>query len=194
MKVRYVDLVARIMSAPGPVRLVAVDGPGGSGKSTFAARLARAAGGAPVVPTDDFASWDDPLGWWPRLRRDVVEPLVAGRAARYQRYDWGLARLAEWRTVPPSPIVVIEGVSAGRREWAEHLSVTVWIETPREVRLARGLTRDGVGQADLWAKWMADEDAHYAADGVADRADVVVDGCPSLAHDADDEFVVVAGR
>ncbi len=31
------DLVARILQRPGPVRLVAVDGPGGAGKSTFAA-------------------------------------------------------------------------------------------------------------------------------------------------------------
>ncbi len=49
-----------------PVRrplLVAVDGPGGAGKSTFAERLSLALGGAPVVPTDDFASADAPLGW-----------------------------------------------------------------------------------------------------------------------------------
>jgi cytidylate kinase len=34
-------------------RLVAIDGPGGAGKSVFAARLAKALGGVPVVEIDD---------------------------------------------------------------------------------------------------------------------------------------------
>ena len=56
-------------------RIVAVDGPGGAGKSTLAERLAAALENAPVVHTDDFASWDNPLDWWPRLLKDVLEPL-----------------------------------------------------------------------------------------------------------------------
>lgn len=65
-------VVEALMERPGPVRLVAVDGPGGAGKSTFADRLAAAAGGAPIIHTDDFASADNPIDWWPsspHLRR-----------------------------------------------------------------------------------------------------------------------------
>lgn len=169
-------VVARIVERAGPVRLVAVDGPGGAGKSTFAARLSTAAGGAPVVHTDDFASSDNPINWWPRLLEQVIEPLVTGGTARYQRYDWPSESLAEWHTVEPAPIVIIEGVSSGRREWADSLSFVIWVETPRALRLRRGLERDGGQAADDWGRWMADEDAHYARDPTRERADLVVDG------------------
>ena len=48
------------------MKLVAVDGPSGAGKSTVARSLAEEMG-ATVVPTDHFATWDDPVAWWPRL-------------------------------------------------------------------------------------------------------------------------------
>lgn len=164
------------MRRPGPTRLVAVDGPGGAGKSTYAERLATAAGGAPVVHTDDFASADNPIDWWPRLLAEVVEPLVAGREAHFRRYDWVTRALAEVITVAPAPIVIIEGVSSGRAEWAEHLSFVVWIETPRELRLARGLERDGPDAVGDWEGWMTGEDSFYARDPVRARADLVIDG------------------
>ena len=170
------DLVARILRRPGPVRLVAVDGPGGAGKSTFAARLANAAGGAPIVHTDDFASADNPINWWPRLLDQVINPLARGRAACYQRYDWPTESMAGWHTVDPAPIVVIEGVSSGRSEWAQHLSFVIWIETPRPIRLARAVERDGADALDDWQEWMAAEDDHYARDPTRERADVIIDG------------------
>ena len=114
--------------------LVAVDGPGGSGKSTFAQRLSIAIGGAPVVPTDDFASADAPLEWWPRLLSQVVEPLSQGRPARYRRYDWARGELADWVEVPPAPAVLIEGVSSRRLEWAEHIAFLVWIRSKEAQR------------------------------------------------------------
>lgn len=170
------DLVGSIMANPGPVRLVAVDGPGGSGKSTFARQLSEAAGRAPVIHTDDFATWDNPIDWWPRLLDQVVEPLARGDAAHYQRFDWPSGTLAEWHTVEPAPIVIIEGVSAGRSEWAAHLSFVVWLETPREERLRRAVERDGLGALDDWEFWMGEEDAHYERDPTRERADIVIDG------------------
>ena len=111
------ELVASIRaapSAPGMVtRVVAVDGHGGAGKSTLAARLADALH-APVVHTDDFASWDDSLGWWPRMIGQVFEPLATGDVARFQRYDWSSRSREEWVEIPPSDCLIVEGVSASR--------------------------------------------------------------------------------
>jgi uridine kinase len=174
------ELVAAILAKPGPLRLVAVDGPGGAGKSTFARELAEAAGGAPLVHTDDFAAADNPIDWWPRLLEQVIEPFARGEAAHYQRYDWPSETLAEWHTIEPAPIVIIEGVSAGRTEWAAHLNFLIWIETPREERLRRGVERDGIAALDDWESWMASEDAHYERDPTRERADVVIDGTHPL--------------
>lgn len=190
----YEALAAEVLSCPGPVRLVAVDGHGGAGKTTFAARLSRRAGGAPVVHTDDFASWEEPLRWWPRLLAQVIEPLAAGDEGRFQRYDWVQRRLANWVTVSRDPIVIIEGVSAGRREWSGHLAYTVFVRTPEEVRVRRALERDGEDMVDQWRSWIAAEEAHFAGDAVLERAALVVDGRPSVDVSAEDEFVVVRRR
>jgi len=172
------SIVETILKRQGPVRLVAIDGPGGSGKTTFASHLAAAAGGATVVHTDDFASASNPIDWWPRMLEQVIAPLSEGRSGRYQRYDWPSDAMAEWHTVSQAPIVIIEGVSAGRKEWAQHLSFVIWIETPADIRLARGLERDGAEQRQQWLEWMAAEDRHYAGDPTKRRADLIIDGAP----------------
>lgn len=74
------DLAGEIRARPcaGAARLVAVDGRGGAGKSTLARMLAAACGGAPVVRVDDFLYWRDIEGWWPRLEREALRPLLSG--------------------------------------------------------------------------------------------------------------------
>jgi uridine kinase len=169
-------VIDAIMQRPGPVRLVAIDGPGGAGKSTLAQRMSAATGGAPVVHTDDFASADNPIDWWPRLLAQVIEPLSNGQPAHYQRYDWPSGSLAEWHTLDPAPIIVIEGVTAARREWRHQLSYVIWVETPRNERLRRGLERDGLDAVGFWGDWMTAEDEHYARDPTRPIADLVIDG------------------
>jgi uridine kinase len=192
---RYADLARTLRSLPprsGPVRLVAVDGPGGSGKTTYADRLARALDGAPVVHTDDFVdSWADATGFWPRWEEQVLAPLVAGRSGRYQRYDWVAGRLAAWREVPPAPVVILEGVSSARSAVAGSLTLAVWVEAPAEERSARALLRDGSGTAVDWAIWRAQEERHFAWDRTRERADVVVDTASELPHDPTTEYVAL---
>jgi uridine kinase len=160
-----------------PTKVVGIDGPGGAGKSTLARDLAAAFGEVPVVQTDDFASWDNPVDWWPLLLQQVLRPLAAGEEARYQRYDWNDQRLAEWIELPLRPeLVIVEGVSAIRREFDPYLAYRIWVETPRTLRLRRGLERDGESMRGQWESWMAAEDAYVARDNPIARADAVVSG------------------
>jgi uridine kinase len=174
--ISYDELAARILALPGDVRIVAVDGCGGAGKSTLAAGLSAALGGCPIVHTDDFASWDEPLEWWPRMLAEVLDPLSRGEPATFRRYDWEARRLGEELIVEPEPVVIVEGVSSSRSEWAELVAFSIWVETPRPVRLKRGLDRDGQAMLPQWQAWMAAEDAYVARDRPDVRADVVVDG------------------
>lgn len=171
------DLAGRIRErCVGAPSLVAVDGPGGAGKSTLANQLVDVLGNASVVPTDDFAAWNDPLLWWPRMRDEVIEPIAAGLPARYRRRDFLTGDLREWVAVPSTPVTIIEGVSASRREWADLLCFSIWVDTPRDERLRRGLDRDGAAARPLWEGWMASEDAFFALDRPWERADAVVSG------------------
>ncbi|WP_367133461.1 uridine kinase [Saccharothrix sp. HUAS TT1] len=158
------------------MRLVAVDGPSGSGKSTYAARLAEELGAA-VVPTDHFATWDDPVSWWPRLLADVLEPLWHGREARYRRMDWtgGRPSPGERVVVPVPDVLVVEGVSAARRSIAHRLDEAIWVEVedPDE-RLRRAVARDGEASREHLRRWQAFERGWFAVDGTKARADRIV--------------------
>lgn len=191
---RFVDLASLVFgSRPscGVVRIVAIDGPGGAGKSTFARRLARHLGDAQVIHTDDFASWGNQFDWADRLQSQVLEPLAEGRAGRYQRYDWASREFVEWHDVPVSPVLVVEGVGAARREVADRIAFAVWIETPPDLRLARGIERDGEALREFWMQWIVGENRHFANDETRARTDLVVSGNPTVAHDPETGFVAL---
>ena len=170
-------------------KIVAIDGCGGAGKSTVAEKMAAALD-APIVHTDDFASLDHPLDWWPRMIEQVLKPLEANQSARYQRYDWDEQQLAEWVTIPPSDYLILEGVSSSRLAFDSYLAFRIWVDTNREVRLARGIERDGEAMREQWGLWMADEDAYVASDDPVGRADLVILGESDVPHDVATEIVV----
>jgi uridine kinase len=192
----YVELADQVRAAAvtAPIRLVGVDGCCGAGKSTFAARLAHAASEEwQVVHTDDFASHDVPMQWWPSMLSDVIEPLAAGRGARFRRYDWLRREFSTVTTIEPADVVVIEGVGATRKAWRERLALRIWIDAPRDVRLARGIERDGEALREFWNDWMAAEDGYVADEDPQSAADLVVNGSPQTPHD-ERVFVVISER
>lgn len=60
---------------------------------------------------------------------------------------------------------------------------------PADVRLRRGLQRDGAEATGDWERLGREEDAHFVADRTRDRADVIVDGAPTIPHEPEVEFV-----
>ncbi|WP_345615405.1 MULTISPECIES: uridine kinase family protein [Streptomyces] len=163
----------------GRSRLVAVDGHAGSGKSTFAGRLAAAAEGpVPVLHLDDLATHEELFDWTGRMLEEVVEPLAQGRAARFHPYDWNLRRFLAPRVLPAAPLVLVEGVGAGRRALRPHLAALLWMDRPAQRSWARGRGRDGPELAAFWDGWMRAESAHFAADPSRPFADLLVQECP----------------
>ncbi len=165
----------------GGTRLVCVDGPAGSGKTTFADALVTATleGGLSVslIHMDDvFCGWSGLADAGRRILDQVVAPLAAGRTAAYERYDWHQERYAELAPVPETDLLVVEGVGSGDPSYAERIGVLVWVWAPAELRLERGLERDGSAMAPHWHQWMVDEERLHARDRTAERADVQVDG------------------
>jgi pantothenate kinase-related protein Tda10 len=105
MAIAVVDEVAAAVASREPVngiRIVGIDGPSGSGKSHLARGLSKVLT-APIIEIDDFVSWDDFAGWWPRFDTQVLTPLLRGEDARYRARDWTDwygNTLGEWKTQP----------------------------------------------------------------------------------------------
>jgi uridine kinase len=174
------SIIQTIQAAQAPdgmtTKIIAIDGPGGAGKSSLAEQLSQKLGNAPILHTDDFASWDNPLNWWPRLLEQVLEPLSHNEIARYQRYDWDTKRLAEWHEIQPVEYLLLEGVSSSREAFRPYIAFSIWIETPRKERLRRGLERDGETARPQWEEWMAREDEYIELEHPEQRADLVISG------------------
>ncbi|MFF4763258.1 uridine kinase [Streptomyces sp. NPDC001292] len=162
----------------GTVRLVGIDGHAGSGKSTFTGKLAVALGGAPVLHLDDVASHEELFDWEGRLLSEVVEPLGRGATARYAPYDWRARRFGSARELPPAPVILVEGVGAGRRALRRHLAHLLWMDLPREEAWGRGRSRDGEEQREFWSRWVEAERRHFAEDPSRPFADLLVRQLP----------------
>ncbi|MFB7918995.1 uridine kinase [Streptomyces sp. NPDC056061] len=163
----------------GPVRLIAVDGHAGSGKSTFTTRLSAALDDAPVLRLDDLATHESFFTWTGRLLEQVIAPLSRGERARYAPYDWTARRFAAPRTLEPAPVVLIEGVGAGRRALRPHLARLLWMDLPTAESWARGRRRDGPSLSSFWDDWTAAETEHFSADPSRPHADILIRQLPA---------------
>lgn len=168
----------------GQGRLVCVDGPAGSGKTTLGAALRRAArdllpadGTVALVHMDNvYPGWSGLETGMATVATSVVEPLRHGRPGRYQRFDWHAMAFAEEHVMVPVDVLVVEGVGSGAAAYDDAITSLVWVEAPADVRLDRGLARDGERLRNHWLVWREAEDAMFARERTRDRADVVVDG------------------
>ncbi len=115
----------------------------------------------------------------PRFERHVLRPLLSGSDARYQVRDWANdefgTSLNGWKTT----------------EWAERLTYRIWVEAPKDLRLYRGVQRDGENHRQLWVDWVKEEPTFFAEDGTRARADLRVNGQPRVTHDQETEVVVL---
>jgi len=179
-------LAARVLSGPprlGAVRMVGIDGPAGSGKTTLAGRLVTALGDATGDPVT-LVHMDDLYPGWRGLQaaaldlvpRWLLEPLSAGEPGRWRRWDWHAGALAERHEVPASGVLVLEGCGSTARPSDPYTTLRIWVDAPVELRTARGMERDGAQVLPFWRAWQADEEEHFAADGTRARADLLVDG------------------
>jgi len=164
---------------------IAIDGPGGSGKSFFTEKLCGILKDFDIVHLDDFylpTYKPDIIGSnfdWQRLMNQVLFPFMKNSACKYQINNWTTNKLDNWKEIIGKKYLLIEGVTSGRLELRKYLNFIIFIETPPEIRLKRGVQRDGESYRNKWLnEWMPAESKYFDSEihNTKSICNLVVDG------------------
>lgn len=176
------DLAARLFTRQpgeqaGGVRVLAVDGRSGSGKSTIGERLAIAAD-APLIHFDDLLPGWDAMEPGPELIVEcVLGKLARGLDGRYPVMNWETLEYEAVRDVPWTDRLVIEGVGASSRHVRPYLASTVWVEVPLATCQYRVERRwDWPTYAPYRQQCIRHESDYIAREEPGSHADIVLDG------------------
>ena len=163
------EKIKQLQAGPHSPVLIAIEGFGGAGKTTFANNLAKVLKDTYVVHIDDFiikdridtASWDDGVFDRARLEAQVLKPLRGHQKARYQRLIWDTETLSELVTIPNARYVIVEGITSYHPDIAHYYDVKIWVHAPIEVAVERGKSRDSGNENEAkWGIW-ANNDRIY---------------------------------
>lgn len=187
MDANKLELKKRLLERPpknGRYYTLAVDGRGGSGKTVLASYLGRLLPEFIIINGDDyFEPLENQLSWGDfnevRFAADVVSPIGEGRPTFVlQAYSFAKGQLEPARIQEISTGVIIERCLsiAFPIDW----DLIIWVDTSREICLARGIARDLLPRdrvVAVWEQiWQPREDRYIADVQPASRADVLLDG------------------
>ena len=175
--------------------VLAVDGRSSSGKTTLAARLQDAAAGSAVVHTDDIAWWHSRFGWADLLIDGVLVPFHGGESVSFRPPRWAEhGRHGAIQVPAQCPMLIVEGVGAGRSEVLHLIDALVWVQADQQEAERRSLARVGQSGGPRTVRdhreWMAEEEPFLAGQRPWERADILVAGTPQILFDPASELVV----
>ncbi len=183
MEIGYEDFekvkekLSNLLAQRQPI-LLAIDGYGGAGKSTFATHLQKEFPGSVIITLDDFATSNAGGADRKRFIEQVLAPLHIGKETKYQKYNWQSQSLGEWVEVEPKGLIILEGVSTLGEDFNQYYDSRVWLDVPHEVASKRGMDRDKtvyqVDHDEKWKKIWIPQEKEYAKQEPWKRADFIL--------------------
>ena len=149
--------------------LLAIDGPAGAGKTTFAAKLEAELsvnGSVKVIHMDDlYNGWDNALS---NPLSEILDRIstahIAGREFVIKIFNWHTMTFDRQELITPTDYLIIEGVGAAQQIVRETGATTYWLDIEPEIGLQRVLDRDGAHIEVQMRQWQVDQEKHFARD------------------------------
>ncbi|MGH7242467.1 MAG: uridine kinase family protein [Phycisphaerales bacterium] len=152
------------------VGVIGITGPVGAGKSHLSGLL-RGDSGIHLA-TDDYLPDYDKVAYEGRDDPDRadsaaliqnLQDLRAGRATRVPQWSFQSHSRVGYRDVPPSKLILVEGIHALHERLLPHLDVCVFVEAPPDVRWKRWEHLEATGQRG-WGVEVARQFFHAVAE------------------------------
>ena len=124
-----------------PKPLILVDGKGGSGKTSFALKLANILN-ANIVSTDDLSWCADPIHWDGEMLDGIVYPWLGGKNTAYTPSGWVNNNRSGFIEVDSSKALIIEGSGVCRKKLRENATYSIWVDTEPDIARTRVIQRD----------------------------------------------------
>ena len=187
-----VDKVNESSKKCGQTKIIVVDGPAGSGKTTLAKSLSGLLENCPIIHLDEiYEGWENALS--PKTSQDLVEwiinPLLENNLIEYIKYDWNLEQRIEKVVINNSKVIIIEGVGSSSFQVSKHASLKLWIEVNKETGINRVLTRDGLHIQEQMKTWQSQESKFFIENNSKENSDIWIDGDPVVKIDTSSQFV-----
>jgi uridine kinase len=167
-------------------KIVTIDGPAGSGKTTLASelelQLEYAGFCVEVIHMDDlYNGWEKALSdELTQSLQTIVEGYRCGDVS-YKVYDWHEKSYTSSKSFLSPDVLILEGVGSGQRAIRNECDLAIWIEVEPQLALQRVIERDGKAINDIqafMAQWFIDQAAHFHNEGTQGAADYCIDGAP----------------
>lgn len=161
--------------------VIAIDGVAGSGKTSLALKLASDLDDSHVIHMDDlYEGWDNPLSQklTARVISQLLQPLSQKLSISYQIFDWKLNRFTDFKALPKSRYLILEGVGAAQREFRPYINKIIWIECDPDLGYQRVINRDGDQVKQEMLKFLIDQNNHFLMELSKNAADYTLNGAP----------------
>jgi uridine kinase len=187
-----VDKINESSKKCGQTKIIVIDGPAGSGKTTLAKSLSGLLENCPIIHMDEiYDGWENALS--PKTSQDLVEwvinPLLESRSIEFVKYDWYLEKRIEKVVINLPKVLIIEGVGSSSFEISKYASLKLWIEVTKETGINRVLTRDGQQIQEQMKKWQSQESKFFIENNSKENSDIWIDGDPVVKIDTSSQFV-----
>jgi uridine kinase len=176
----------------GQTKIVVIDGPAGSGKTTLAKSLSRLFENCPIIHMDEiYEGWENAL--LQKTSNDltdwIINPLLASKTIEFIKYDWNLEKRIEKVVINLPKVLIIEGVGSSSFEISQHACLKLWIEVNKDTGINRVLTRDGQQIQEQMKKWQFQESKFFIENNSRENSDIWIDGDPVVKIDTSSQFV-----
>jgi uridine kinase len=176
----------------GQTKIVVIDGPAGSGKTTLAKSLSRLFENCPIIHMDEiYEGWENAL--LKKTSNDltdwIINPLLESKTIEFIKYDWNLEKRIEKVVINLPNVLIIEGVGSSSFEISQHACLKLWIEVNKDTGINRVLTRDGQQIQEQMKKWQFQESKFFIENNSKENSDIWIDGDPVVKIDTSSQFV-----